>query len=320
MSYKLIDVIIPAFNSHKTIKKTLASISIQTIKHKISVIIVNDGGEDYEDIIKFFSSELDLREIKIKNSGPGAARQAGVDSTTNKYIFFVDSDDLLFDCFSIENLLQKISEDENIVYVNSSFIEENVGREYSKKPSNENWLFGNLYQRSFIEENNIRFPEIRANEDVIFNMEIRILAKKLNKKILFYDQVTYLWKWNEKSTTRKNIDNYFYFESPYSVMKEQHSLFKKYKVEETSEELWNALWNAYYFWSNSFLWKEMPEVQRKKLFLAILDFYQDFFKFFKFFDEKEVKKWTTELNYIWNLDYEKSFEEFIEILDRQIKS
>ena len=50
----MIDVIIPAYNSHDTIIRTLSSIAMQLNKNELKVTIVNDGGKDYSDIVKTF--------------------------------------------------------------------------------------------------------------------------------------------------------------------------------------------------------------------------------------------------------------------------
>ena len=40
----MIDIIIPAYNAHDTIEKSLMSISMQTIKEKLNVYIIDDKG------------------------------------------------------------------------------------------------------------------------------------------------------------------------------------------------------------------------------------------------------------------------------------
>ena len=55
MDNKLIDIIIPAYNAHKTIVKTLSSIACQTVVDKCKVTIVNDAGYNYADIVESFN-------------------------------------------------------------------------------------------------------------------------------------------------------------------------------------------------------------------------------------------------------------------------
>lgn len=67
----MIDVIIPAYNAHSTIVRTLSSIAMQLNRNELKVTIVNDGGEGYEDLVNLFKPILDVQEISYKeNRGP----------------------------------------------------------------------------------------------------------------------------------------------------------------------------------------------------------------------------------------------------------
>ena len=91
-----IDVIIPAFKAHSTIIRCLSSIACQTIIDDVSVVVCNDccPEGDYSDAVKMFSTVMDIREIKLpKNSGPGAARQYGIDNTDGEFFTCIDADD-----------------------------------------------------------------------------------------------------------------------------------------------------------------------------------------------------------------------------------
>ena len=56
-----LEIIIPAYNSHKTITNTLESISIQENMPSYHVTIVNDCGENYEKIIKEYKDRSKAR-------------------------------------------------------------------------------------------------------------------------------------------------------------------------------------------------------------------------------------------------------------------
>ena len=49
----MIDIIIPAYNAHDTLYKTLSSIALQTIKDKVNVYIINDYSK------KSYKKEID---------------------------------------------------------------------------------------------------------------------------------------------------------------------------------------------------------------------------------------------------------------------
>ena len=107
----MIDIIIPAYNSHNTIIKTLSSIAMQLNKDELIVTIVNDGGRGYEDIVNIFKPLLNIQEIGYKeNKGVGYARQYGIDHTKEDFITFIDADDTFFEACSLSILSQPLKD------------------------------------------------------------------------------------------------------------------------------------------------------------------------------------------------------------------
>ena len=102
----MIDIIIPAYNAFETIDNTINSIAKQNNRNSLQVYIINDGSEkSYKDIINKYTSLLHINEIIIENSGPGKARQIGLDSSKNEYIVFLDADDTFYDEYSLLHLV-----------------------------------------------------------------------------------------------------------------------------------------------------------------------------------------------------------------------
>ena len=91
-----VSVVIPCFNSEKTIVRALNSIANQTLLPS-EVIIVDDASSDSSvEVITTWAKDNDihLRLICLdKNSGPGKARNVGWDNASSSYIAFLDSDD-----------------------------------------------------------------------------------------------------------------------------------------------------------------------------------------------------------------------------------
>lgn len=201
---KIIDVIIPAYNAHAFIKNALSSLLIQNYAKKLTVYVVNDcSTKDYSDEIKLFKDELDIVELKTpKNSGPGYARQYGIDHSNSKYISFLDADDVYSGVYAIEHLYTNIiAEDSDVVI--TDFVEElSNGTQVMSK--NFVWMHGKMYKREFIQKYNIRFNNSFANEDTGYNTLVSICTNKIK----YASVVTYVWKCNEKSITRRN--NYEY--------------------------------------------------------------------------------------------------------------
>ena len=201
----MIDIIIPAYNSHDYIDNLLCSIIMQTMKDDITVYIIDDCSiKGYKEIIDRYKDILKIKEIRLDvNSGPGVARQVGIDNSKSKYIVFIDSDDILDNCYSIETLYNNIN-DNNMNVVSSYFTEEIDNGTIDHK-DNMIWPHGKIYRRSFLEQNNIRFNDTRANEDTGFNKLIYLLTDD----ILYIKDFTYIWKDNLDSITRSTDYNFY---------------------------------------------------------------------------------------------------------------
>ncbi len=95
---KKISLIIPFYNSEKTLAACLASVGEQTIdKACLEAILVNDGSTDGSaDIAKEFASQSTFATIITQeHSGSGAARNTGIAAARGSYIAFLDADDAL---------------------------------------------------------------------------------------------------------------------------------------------------------------------------------------------------------------------------------
>ena len=89
----LVSVIIPVYNAHNSIAKTLQSVINQTYTN-LEIVVVNDGSTDESlDIIKTYAVE-DPRIVVFdkQNEGLVQARKSGIDIATGKYIQYLDSD------------------------------------------------------------------------------------------------------------------------------------------------------------------------------------------------------------------------------------
>lgn len=198
----MIDIIIPVYNSRKTLPYTLMSISRQTIREKLRILLVDDNStENYNDIINKFSNELKIRIVHLdKNVGPGLARQYGIEHSKSKYICFIDSDDLLNTVESLESLYNEIEKGYDLVI--SSVYHEIQAMVF--QPLGD--LHGKIYRRKFIMDNEIKFNETRYHEDNAFNNLVIVH----DAKISVLEDITYDYVENKESTT--NIEREKEFE------------------------------------------------------------------------------------------------------------
>ena len=92
MSATPVTVVIPAFNSERTISEALESALAQD-HPATEIVVVNDGSRD--DTLKVLGRFGNrIRVIDQPNSGPAAARNAGIQDAEGDYIAFLDADDV----------------------------------------------------------------------------------------------------------------------------------------------------------------------------------------------------------------------------------
>ena len=89
----LISVIIPVYNSEKTIRETLEAVLKQTFSD-FEVIVINDGSKD--STLEIISSIQDsrLKVFSYPNSGISPSRNRGFFHASGEFIAFLDHDDL----------------------------------------------------------------------------------------------------------------------------------------------------------------------------------------------------------------------------------
>lgn len=96
MEIPSVSVIIPVYNTAPYLRKTLCSITQQTLRN-IEIIVIDDGSTDESlSIIR----EVAARDKRIKiftqpNQGLSVTRNAGIEAAGGEFIYFMDSDDLL---------------------------------------------------------------------------------------------------------------------------------------------------------------------------------------------------------------------------------
>ncbi len=90
----LFSVIIPTFNRAALLREALDSIFAQTFTD-YEVIVVDDGStDDTSAVIAGYGNRI--RFFRQENSGPGTARNLGIQNASGKYVAFLDSDDVWF--------------------------------------------------------------------------------------------------------------------------------------------------------------------------------------------------------------------------------
>lgn len=212
-----IDIVIPAYKAHKKIEKLLLSIAMQTVRDEVKVTIINDCCPEgsYREIINKFIQYYDIDEIVLeKNGGPGVARQTGLNRTHNQYVVFADADDTLASAYSLESLRRGIEEKEEAVCCIGAFEEFFPEGGSYVHLDDLVWVFAKIFDREFLINYDIKFPALRANEDVAFTSLVKMYAT-LNSPngILAINTVVYDWHTSSDSITRINNRQYTFDQS-----------------------------------------------------------------------------------------------------------
>ena len=193
---KLISIIVPCFNSGKTIKRTIESLKNQTWSQK-EIIVVNDGSNDLN-TLNILNSLEGVLIINQKNCGLSAARNSGANKAKGRFLFFIDSDDWIEeDCLELMFNYSKENCSNNNYFIFSDIVlEGNITKNVTKNYNFFEQLFLNqvpysiFIERNTWELNNGYDENMRLGyEDWEFNIRLgakNIFGKRLPLPLFHY--------------------------------------------------------------------------------------------------------------------------------------
>jgi Glycosyltransferases, probably involved in cell wall biogenesis len=250
---KIVSIIVPVFNVDQFVFDALMSIENQTYNCNIELIVINDGSTDnsLKIVEDFFSiSKLSLKYLYSfsENRGPSFARNFGIEHSKGKYIYFLDSDDILKNT-TIEECVSMIEKtDVDLITFNSVFFNDISEIETNKKVGFKNlkgnnvygmreflervnkqrltavWMY--FYKREFIKSLDELFYEGIFYEDALFTERCHISFDK----ILFYNEILVYHRINVNSITQE-VDNSDFRAFSYTKVLEQ----TKKLIEKTDD-------------------------------------------------------------------------------------
>lgn len=206
----LVSIIVPIYNSEKTLSRCIDSILNQTYK-EFELILLNDGSTDSSGQIcdMYAGKDRRIRVIHKENTGVSDTRNQGIAAAKGEYLQFVDSDDWitpdateLFVGAATEHQCDMVIADfyrvigERVSHKGAIEQEGIMDRvSYAtymmQKPADFYYgvLWNKFFKRSVIEKNRLKMDSnISWCEDFIFNMEY---IRKINtiyviKKPVYY--------------------------------------------------------------------------------------------------------------------------------------
>ena len=190
----MISVIIPIYNAGNKISRILGSIQNQKFED-YEVILVNDGSSDNtEDICKAaVKSDKRMRYYYQENQGASVARNYGIEVSQGEYITFLDADDEIADNYF--NELFDACKDVDIAVCDvigkteqgKEIFRFSLEKQILNRIEALNYLFmreginsgpcAKIFKREIIK--NLRFPILKAYEDILFVKEAFCNAKNI---------------------------------------------------------------------------------------------------------------------------------------------
>ena len=227
---KKISIIVPHFNSVDMVQKLMDSIPVDK---RIQTIIVDDNStEDITELRKYIDNAPANKQIELYTNdtgvkGAGSARNVGLDHAEGEWLLFADSDD-----YFTEGWLDRVSIYPNsqydMVYFVPTSIDLTTGQvssrhrmyaelvtKYYKKPSDKSLAelkycfctpWSKLIRKSIVDENNIRFDQVMASNDIMAITKCAFNSKKVAADLGVIYCVT---RGGASLTSKKNKDNFW---------------------------------------------------------------------------------------------------------------
>lgn len=307
-----ISIIMPAYQSEKTIEKAVCSVLEQTYQN-IELIVIENGPKDRtEQICKRIDTKQKIIYIYEENANVSNARTIGINYATGKYIAFIDADDEYEKNF-IEKMLEtmKSTNSQLVTCGYKTVNKKTIGRiddyqmientediqQYLEKVK-DNYLFNELWNKlyitSIIKENNIKFDSnFELGEDLIFNLDYLNYVQRAS----YINEPLYIYTDSDCGLNLKYRKDKFQIE--YNLTKYLESFYQENGF--SMEYIYNRFARVYYNGILNIFQKNNPSSQQEKEkqleeFIKTEQYHQDL----NFLKEKVTdKKFKIAINYFF---------------------
>lgn len=262
-----VSVVVPIYNVELYLEECMDSIVNQTLTD-IEIICINDGSTDnsLEILEKYAEKDSRIQVITQENGGHAVATNRGMDLATGKYLFLMDSDDTL-DLEALEKTYNAAEEkDVDFVLFKAINYDDSKDKYYESEFYSMNMLanrvgdnifnfddvgelalhmavtpWTKLYNRKFIMDLGLRFPEGLIFEDNIFFWEVLLSAEK----IYFLKEFLFKRRWYDSSSTKAGdkrfIDSIVVYSMIIDVVKHHNHLDDTFKRRLYNRKLFLAI-------------------------------------------------------------------------------
>ena len=244
MNKPLFSVIIPTYNSSKTITKTVFSVLNQNYQN-FEIILVDDGSTDNTVSNVELISDSRIKIFKIKRSGgPAKPRNYGINKSKSNWICFLDSDDL-WENNKLETLSKSIKKYNFDILCHNEYIQKSnkitiakygpFKKEFYKSlliEGNSLSTSATMLSKKFLLKNNLKFNESYKFVSVEDYDLWMLFAKKI-ANFLFINNILSTYIIHDKGISQNHNKH---LKSLKSLLK--HHVFKIQNFENNRIALW----------------------------------------------------------------------------------
>lgn len=227
---RVVSAVIPAYSDIEIVKNSVVSLATQWIPEntfRLEIIIVSDNPKnDYsyfcsESFKPIINKNIDIVVLKnSENYGQGISRQIGIDNASSNWIVLCDEDDMyapnaLFRFWEILNEQHCGEDGKPVALIAAPVYGFDICKERQIIHSGAIWVNGKLYNRQFLRENNIRFPEGENShraEDYPFIESLNYAidnSSTIYKRVDFDDDADTFYYWIPNRDSRSRREEFY---------------------------------------------------------------------------------------------------------------
>lgn len=230
-----ITIVVPVYNAEEYISQAIVDIQNQTFDD-FELFLIDDCSTDGSRAICESYAKTDSR-IKVihfeENGGASKARNEGIRRAKGEYLIFLDCDDRFLP-YLLENCVDEIKKNQKkpdvIIFGLCEQHYDKKGKltrkiqicppkkiirnkkelgevlKYLEETSLYGYPWNKMYKKDILQKNNVNFPIMKFNEDIIFNIDFFYYVDNC----ILFDIVPYYYiKRVNSSTTSKFIPTYY---------------------------------------------------------------------------------------------------------------
>lgn len=298
--YPKVSVIIPVYNASNFISSCIKNCLEQTFAETEFIFVDDKSTDNTIELIKPYAEAYPdkIRLIELpENKKQGNARNIGIENAKGDYIMFLDADDK-YSISCVKKMYNKIIQDNSEMVVckflaiddkTEDVVPEHCFSNFANIPEvyhtgfchkdlprymifdKSNVIWDKIYKKSFLIDNDIKFPVIDVCEDDVFSFKTLFRAKK----ITVLNENLYYYRINRKNSSC-NLKNRNPFECfrMYELIKQDLTDLQLFDMYQQSH-----IHMKYHLYSFLFFYNSVNLIWRKEFFYKMqkeLLIYQDY--------------------------------------------